>query len=155
MKHLSFSLFVLFFWNCSPQPQTIDLEAEKASLQTAAQNYYQLMNEHDWEGLEAIYSYSGKLIPDRKDVISGQAGIQGFVDGFKSRVNFEVRYENLEVQMATNADMGYSIAVVTTTFQDSLGKDYGGVNRDLHIWKKENGDWKIIVDTWNTPAPSE
>jgi ketosteroid isomerase-like protein len=155
MKYLSLVFFTFVLWNCTPPTESIDLEAEKAALTTAAQNYYQLMNDHNWEGLEAIYSPSGKLIPDQKDVISGEKGIQSFVDGFKSRVNFKVSYEDLEVSLADSGDMGYSIASVTTTFQDSLGNDFGGVNRDLHIWKKENGEWKVVIDIWNSPTPLE
>lgn len=154
MKHLTLILLAFLFYNCTPQPASIDLEAEKASLTTSAKKYYQLMNDNNWEGLEAIYSASGKLIPDKKDIISGEDGIQSFVDGFKSRVNFKVSYEGLEVSIAGSGDMGYSIATVTTTFQDSLGNDFGGANRDLHIWKKENGTWKVVVDIWNIPAPA-
>jgi hypothetical protein len=72
MKYLSLVFFTFVLWNCTPPTESIDLEAEKAALTTAAQNYYQLMNDHNWEGLEAIYSPSGKLIPDQKDVISGE-----------------------------------------------------------------------------------
>jgi len=155
MRYLAFFILTLLLWSCTSPSNPIDLEVEKTALEAAAKKYYQLMNDNDWASLEAIYSKSGKLIPDGKNIITGEEGIKGFVDGFKVRQNFSVRFEDLDVNMAASGDMGYSIATVTTTFQDTLGNDYGGANRDLHIWKKEAGEWKVTVDIWNTPAPAE
>jgi hypothetical protein len=76
MKYLSLVFFTFVLWNCTPPTASIDLEAEQAALTTAAQSYYQLMNDHNWEGLEAIYSPSGQLIPDQKTSFQGEAGIQ-------------------------------------------------------------------------------
>jgi hypothetical protein len=63
MKYLSLVFFTFVLWNCTPPTASIDLEAEQAALTTAAQSYYQLMNDHNWEGLEAIYSPSGQAHP--------------------------------------------------------------------------------------------
>ncbi len=151
MKYL-YVLLILFLLSCTPQSESIDLEAETATLHAASERYYEFMNDNNWQGLEEIYSASGKIIPSNKDIITGEEGIKNFVDAFKSRVNFKVSYKNHEISMGAGADLGYSVAIVSTTFQDSLGNEFGGVNRDLHIWKKENGVWKVLIDIWNIPA---
>lgn len=97
----------------------------------------------------SVYSSDAKLIPNNNHIITGEEGVADFINKFKTRRNFQVRYEDLDISLSEGGDMGYSIATVFASFQDTSGNQVNGTNRDLHIWKKENDEWKIMVDMWN------
>ena len=37
----------------------------------------------------------------------------------------------------------------------SDGNDVSMNVRDFHVWIKENNEWKLVIDMWNSPAQPE
>jgi hypothetical protein len=51
--------------------------------------------------------------------------------------------------------MGYTLADAVVTVDGPNGQPIEDKIRDFHLWKKQDGQWKIAIDIWNSDVPVE
>ena len=49
--------------------------------------------------------------------------------------------------------MGYTLADAVIKFDGPGGEPVEDKVRDFHLWKKQEGEWKIAIDIWNSELP--
>ena len=152
MKYFTLLFCALLFGNCATKNEPIDFEAEKSSLQLIAEAYHNAAKMTDVEAITAIYSNEAKIIPPNGEVVEGIENIKQFVTGFTGLNNFEVSFGELEINLSAHGGMGYSIAEGVLSYTDADGNNVSDKVRDFHVWKKENNEWKLVIDIWNSSA---
>jgi len=151
MRNMTCLLLGLLLWSCTPQADQIDLDAEKAALMDAVEAYHAAGNTLDVEAIVALYTSEAKVIPPAGEVVKGKADIHQFMAGFEELSNFQATFGEPEVEIAASGDMGYSLDSGVLSFEDADGNPVREEVRDFHLWKKENGEWKLAIDIWNSP----
>jgi len=135
-------------------PTAVAIQAERAALRDADNQYGQSVLEKDPESLFGYYSSNAMIYPPDGAPISGAEGIQEFITGFMSTPGFSANIrEGAVIEVSEGMDIGYTINIIDVTATDADGNAVNEVVRDFHLWKKqEDGSWKVIVDIWNTEA---
>ena len=65
-----------------------------------------------------------------------------------------INWQLSKVEVARSGDIAYGYGTYDMTFNDPKGKPVNDRGKILEIWKKQaDGNWKCIVDTWNTDTP--
>ena len=64
-----------------------------------------------------------------------------------------VSFSNMNVDIAASGDMGYTLADAVVTVDGPDGQPIEDKIRDFHLWKKQDGQWKIAIDIWNSENP--
>jgi uncharacterized protein (TIGR02246 family) len=137
----------LFLANCTPPPppEPVDISSELSALN---KEFRALFKNGDAAGVAARYTKDGKLYPPNSEVIEGREAIAAY--------------------WQAGMDAGLTDAILTTTSANSYGEvaievgkgDIYAGNAQLVdkakfmvIWKKEDGQWKMYEDIWNTSMP--
>jgi uncharacterized protein (TIGR02246 family) len=104
----------------------------------------------DADGMGALYTEDGQLLPPGSDVVTGHGPISAFWRGV-----FESGIETVELSPVEVEDHG-STAIEIGRFK--LG-DVSGQSVDegkyIVIWKQEDGEWRLHRDIWNSNRSPE
>lgn len=90
------------------------------------------------------------ILPPNGPSINGLEDAREFFQGVSG---FEIRYEEPVVEVSLGGDMGYSIANAAVRATAPDGSVVEDRIRDFHVWKKQDGEWKIAIDMWNSVLP--
>ena len=116
-----------------------------AEIKSANYTFMQTFEEGNAAGIANLYTVEGMLLPPGMDSIHGKQGIQEFWQGAMSMGVKQVRLETLEVQPCES--IAVEMGNYTLSGEDGSALDKG---KYLVIWQKEDGDWKLHKDIWNT-----
>ena len=97
----------------------------------------------------SFYTSSASLLPPGSDAVQGSAAITTFWKGGYDAGIKRAKLETLEADQSGNqvVEVGKYTLFGTNDAQIDAGKY-------MVIWKKENGDWKLHRDIWNTSTPA-
>lgn len=144
-------LAALSLGGCSQS--TVDIAAETAALRAAADAYHQAGEQLDFDGFAAAYASDGLILPPNVAAVTGRDGAREYISTFADLSEASVSFSNMTVNVAASGDMGYTLADATIVFEGPDGLPVEDTVRDFHLWVKENGDWKISIDLWNSERP--
>jgi uncharacterized protein (TIGR02246 family) len=114
----------------------------------ANETFVNTFNKGDAAGLAALYTEEGQLLPPNAETMSGHQAIQAFWQGAMDMGIKSAQIETGEVE-----------AHGETAIEVSRYKLYGAEDQVLDkgkfivIWKRENGQWKLHRDIFNSSMP--
>lgn len=130
----------------------LDLDAERAALQAAADAYHAAGSSADTDAVASLYTRDALTLPPGEGVVSGPEAMREYAVGFTSAPGFSMRFENVSVEIGAGGGMGYTLADTVVSVDGPDGGPVETTLRDFHLWEKEDGEWKIAVDIWNSGA---
>jgi uncharacterized protein (TIGR02246 family) len=122
----------------------IDAEIRKAN-----NKFESAFKERDAAGIARLYTLNGMLLPTGGEIITGRIAIQEFWQGAMQMGVKEVKLDSIEIEQLdqTAVELG----------NYTLGGE-GGQQLDrgkyIVVWKKENDEWKLQKDIWNSSVPA-
>ncbi|MDX1701745.1 MAG: nuclear transport factor 2 family protein [Melioribacteraceae bacterium] len=128
---------------------TFDLKAVKKIIQGKSIQFTEAHITKDTAFLNSIFTQDAKVFPPNSDVVIGRSAI--------AELNSEwVNYGIKEFSEETTSFYGCEDYVIDEgTFFLIYGK-YNTVDKGkyLNVWKKEDGEWKMFSNIWNTSMPA-
>ncbi|MEN8187294.1 MAG: DUF4440 domain-containing protein [Bacteroidota bacterium] len=142
---LAFFLFVsLIFTSCTQTP--IDVTGE---ISEANKGFMESFNKGDANALAMNYTTNAKLFPSNSDVIKGQKAIEGFWGGV---MDMGIKKAHLET---VTAESYGDFAIEEGRYKlYAEGDQMADQGKYIVTWKKEDGQWKLDRDIWNTSNPA-
>ena len=132
---------------------SVDLEAEQAALRVAADAYHEAGEGMDADGFASSYTSDALLLPPNESAVTGRDGAHRFLSAFAETPGAGVSFSDMKVEVAASGDMGYTLADAVVRFDGLDGEPVEDKIRDFHLWKKQDGEWKIAIDIWNSELP--
>ncbi len=145
-----FSGALLCACNMSPG---VDIEAEQAALRAAADAYHEAAQAVDIDSLVDLYANDGLILAPNTAEEEGLEGARNFATAFSQIPGFGVRFDDVRVEVAANGDMGYTLADAVISIEGPDGEPVEDQVRDFHLWKKQDGEWRVAIDIWNSELP--
>ena len=156
MKHgwtLATLVLVAVLGGCRQNPPQ-DLETARAALRDAANAYHAAASAKNRDAVVALYADDALMIPPNAERVEGIAGVRNYRFGFIENLSVETRFETIRVDVSSDGDVGWTLAIVEVTLSGPDGEPGGDRIRDFHVWKRQaDGSWKIAVDIWNSESP--
>ena len=138
---------------CTQDPPQ-DLETAVADLRNAADAYHAAASAKDRDAVVAFYANDALMIPPNAERVEGIAGVRNYRFGFIENLSVETQFETIRVDVSSDGDVGWTLAIVEVTFAGPDGQPDGDRIRDFHVWKRQtDGSWMIAVDIWNSESP--
>jgi len=139
---------------CAPPEAVVDMEAEIASLTAVAEAYHDGTTTMDLDAIQALYSHDAVVYAPEMPTIDTWEGIQEWMGEFASATGMQVELELTDVVVSAGGTMGYTMGVGSITMDGPGGEPMTEHVRDFHLWTKNaDGEWKLVVDIWNSPVP--
>ena len=139
-----FFLVCLIFNSCTQGP--IDVTSE---ITEANKGFMEAFNNGDANALAKNYTSNAKLYPSNSDVIEGQEAIFEF---WNAVMNMGIKKALLET---VTAESFGNIAIEEGRYKLYVeGDQIVDQGKYIVTWKKEDGQWKLHRDIWNTSNPA-
>jgi uncharacterized protein (TIGR02246 family) len=121
----------------------------RGAIATANENFMAAVRKGDAAGLAALYTENGQVLPPNGDFVTGRQAVQMFWQAVMDMGIKEAQLEILEVEGHGDT----AIEVSTFTLQGEGGQvlDKG---KYIVIWKREEGQWKLHRDIFNSSMPA-
>lgn len=144
------TLPVLLFVSCERAPE--DTAEVRQAIEAIIKQYADAYNRGDAAAFAALYTEEARLLPPNGPMIVGREAIQNSQQSdFDTGVSGDLQLTTLEVRVAR--DLAYEIGEYTSTIQPEEGEAIRDQGKYVGIWKRENGEWKLDVDIWNSSMP--
>ena len=138
---------------CACGQPSVDVEAERAALRIAADAYHEAAQTVDIDSLVDLYTNDGLILPPNAAEEEGLEGVRRFVNAFTQTPGFTARFGDMTVEVATSGDMGYTLTDAVISVEGPDGEPVQDLIRDFHLWKKQDGEWKVAIDIFNSELP--
>ena len=138
---------------CACNQSSVDVEAEQAALRAAADAYHAAGEALDVDTFADFYTSDGLICPPNEHSVSGRDGAHNFISTFAETPGAGVSFSDANVVVAASGEMGYTLADAVVSIDGPDGEPEEDKIRDFHLWKKQDGEWKIAIDIWNSEVP--
>ncbi len=134
----------IFFFGCHQKPKNVTEDIVTANLK-----FTEAFNNGDTATLAKYYTSDAKLFPPNSKEIEGQKAIEVF---WKAVMDMGIKKAELEtVSAGSCGDYALEEGHYKLYAEGDQMVDQG---KYIVTWKKENGQWKLYRDIWNTSNPS-
>ncbi len=144
----SITLSAVFLSACSQS--SVDVDAELEALRAAADTYHQLAHNAEFASMVNSDASDVLILPPNATEINGFEEAKVF---FAATPDIEISYGDIKAGVAASGEMGYSLTDAIIRAEGPDGNLVEDRIRDFHLWKKQDGEWKIAIDIWNSEVP--
>ncbi len=141
---------VLILSGCQPR---IDLEREKEALIQVDKDFAAMSAKDGY--IEAYYRYlvdDAILLPPDADIKAGRERI--YKEDTELGLLGLLEWEPEDADVARSCDLGWTWGRWVFTVKDEQGNPEESYGKYLFIWKKIDGQWKVVANIWNdNPQP--
>ena len=103
----------------------------------------------------AFYADDAVVLPPNDKLATTKETIRKPVGDLLGLPGLAIHWKPLKVEVARSGDLAYLYGTYELGFDDPSGKRANDAGKILEVWKKQpDGNWKCIVDTWNSDLPA-
>ncbi len=143
------TLPVLLFVSCEKAPE--DTAEVRQAIEAINKQFADAVKRGDAAAVAALYTEDARLLPPNGPTLVGREAIQNF---FQSNIDAGVSDLQLTIlEVGVVRDLAYEIGQYALTIQPEEGEALRDQGKYVVIWKRENGEWKLDVDIFNSSMP--
>ena len=124
-------------------------EEVRAAIVAGVESFMDAFRRGDAEGLAALYTENGQVMPPNSDFVTGRQAVQMFWQAVMDMGIKEAKLEILEVE--GHGDTAIEVSTFTLLGEEGQVLDKG---KYMIIWKQEEGQWKLHRDIFNSSMPA-
>lgn len=143
------TLPVLLFVSCERAPE--DTAEVRQAIEALIKQLEDAYNRGDAAAANALYTEEARVLPPGGPTLVGREAILQNFQPSDTVVFSDLQLTTLEVRVVR--DLAYEIGEYTETIQPEEGEAIRDQGKYVVVWKRENGEWKIDVDIWNSSIP--
>jgi len=104
------------------------------------------------DAIVSFWSDDAVVVPPGSPELRGKAAIRAYVQQSLAIPEFRISWSPSSAYVSPDGELGYTIGENLVSFSGQDGKRVTIKGRYTTIWRRDRtGDWKCVVDTWNTP----
>jgi len=123
--------------------------AVRTAVDAANKQFASAVGRGDAAATAALYTSNAQAFPPNSPVVSGRAAIEKMWKGV-----FEAGIAGASLtttDLEAHGDAAFETGTYEMTLKDGKVADRG---KYVVVWKRENGQWRIHRDIWNTSMPA-
>jgi len=144
------TLPVLLFVSCERAPE--DTAEVRWAIEAITEQYADAFKRGDAAAIAALYTEEARVLPPNGLTVVGREAIQNFYQGAIDACGCD-DFQLTTLEVGVVRDLAYEIGEYTSTIQPEEGEAIRDQGKYVAIWKRENGEWKLDVDIWNSRLP--
>ena len=152
-SHLFALTMAILVIGCAPESgEPIDLDAERLAILDADRAWSE--TPPDVEAFVSVFADGGRFLPPEAPEAHSREDIQKTASELFSLPGFSVSWSPNFAGVSQAGDLGYSIGTFELTVDDAEGNPVTRNGKYTTVWRKqEDGQWKVVSDTFNFNSP--
>jgi ketosteroid isomerase-like protein len=141
---------------CAGAPQTppaVDQAAIATQIQGRTAAFAAGLAARDTNAIGNMYADDAHLLAPNAPRTDGKEAIRQVWAGFMRMPGMELVPTTGPTMVSEAGDMVVELGTYTFKALDAGGKPMTDNGKYVTVYKKVNGEWKIVVDTWNSDVP--
>lgn len=141
-------------FNSPTQKSENMLNQEKSAIEALLNTYQKSLNTSDASLAQSLYSKDGVFMPTEAPSAVGGEGIKAAYEYIFSQIQLSITFTIEEIVIENN----FAFATTSsegTTFIRATAQTVPEANRELFVFRKEEGSWKIARYMFNKTAPKQ
>ena len=136
---------------------TANIDAERDKLLKTDQQWSAGASQGtDIDAVVSFWTDDATVFPDQGPVVRGKAAIRAHVAQSLKIPGFRISWTPLTAVIARGGDLGYTTGVNSVSMQGPDGKLMTFAGRYVTVWRKQaDGQWKCVIDIWNSGPPPQ
>jgi ketosteroid isomerase-like protein len=140
---------------CSRQPaparQVDTRAADEAAIRAASAEWASVAAAKDLERTLSFYADDASMFPPNAPIVTGADARRRTWTGLFAPADLVFANGATKIEAARSGDLAYETGTFEESFSDADGKPVRLVGKYVVVWKKQpDGQWKAIVDIFNT-----
>jgi len=132
-----------------PEKKPVDTTAITASLDSLNKAFLATVAAHDTDKIVSFYADDAHVLPPGMPRADGHDAIRNVWVGFMRTPGLELNTTSNAPLITEAGDMIIDVGSYAMKMNDAKGKPMEEVGKYVTIFKKVNGEWKIVVDMFN------
>ena len=133
----------------------MDARAEEAAIRALDEQWSATAGRNDVDGVMAPYADDAVLLAPNAPMAAGKKAIRASWAGLFGP-GVAVAWKVSKVEVAQSGELGYLYGTYTLAIRDPKGgPEVHDAGKTVEVWKKIDGKWKCIVDTYNSDLPAK
>ena len=104
----------------------------------------------DVEKIMAFYADDASALPFNAPIASGKEQIRQVWAHLTSLPGFALKFSPTKIEVAKSGDLAYDLGTFELKTNDAQGSTVTEVGKYTVVWRKQNQQWKVIIDMFNT-----
>ena len=154
---LSLCACLVGFWGCAektPAPPPDTRAADEAAVRAASAEWAKVAAAKDLEKTLSYYAEDASMFPPNSPIATGPDARRKMWTALFAPTEMTFSNGATKVEVAKSGDLAYEIGTFQESHKDDKGNPVKLVGKYVVVWKKQaGGDWKAIVDIFNTDNP--
>jgi ketosteroid isomerase-like protein len=128
--------------------------ADEAALRSADENWAKAAQTKQVAAWIAFYADDAVVQPPNDKIEDNRQDITKSIGDLLELPALVIDWQPAKVETAGSGDLGYVRGTYTASFHNPKGETVNDRGKYLEVWRKQaDGNWKCIVDTWNSDLP--
>lgn len=136
-----------------PATPVVDQAAISAAIDSMNTMWTGAVAAKDSTAVASLYADDAHLMPPNEKRIDGRDAIRGAWAGMFTMPGFEIKPVSDTKIISEAGDLVVDIGTYEFTGTDGKGKPIHDTGKYVAVHKQVNGEWKIVVDTFNSSIP--
>jgi len=135
----------------TPAPAADARATEEASIRGSSADWTKVAAAKDLEKTLSYYADEASMFPPNMPIATGPDARRKTWAGLLAATDLVFSNAPTKVEAARSGDLAYETGTFEESFKDDKGQPLKVVGKYVVVWKKQaNGQWKAIVDIFNT-----
>lgn len=137
---------------CTVTPK-VDPVAEAAAIRALDARFGAAVARLDVVAATALYAPDASVMPPGLPTVRGTEAIRTMLAGLFTAPGLSISLHPERIDISTAGDLATDAGTVEVGMNTARGPVIEG-SKYLEVWRKVNGEWKLMYDTWNANSPT-
>ncbi len=137
-----------------PPPPAVDQTAIGAAIDSITTAFFGAVTARETTLVVNFYADDAHLLPANAARADGKDAIRQVWVGFLSTPGLQMTVTPNTKLVSEAGDMVVDLGSYVMNWQDAKGQPTSETGKYVTVFKKVNGEWKIVVDTYNSDMPA-
>lgn len=136
-----------------PAKPAVDEAAIRAAVDSLNTAWMGAVAARDTSLLASLYSAGAHVLPANGPRAIGKEAVRQAMAHLLSIPGLDVKTVSTSKIISENGDLVVDTGTYELSGTDAKGKPFRDVGKWVEVLQRENGEWKLVVDTWNSDLP--
>lgn len=123
--------------------------ADEAAIREVDSQMMSALNARDLERWLSYLADNATIMPPNEPAVVGRVAIRKLSSGLLALPSFAVAHQPGTLEVSRSGDLAYITYSYEFVVKDSQGKPVTEKGKDVSIYKKVDGSWKLLIDMWS------